>query len=525
MLLLLLHISGCSEHCTVLRTTPKCTAGSPEGKRAAREISRAARQPADALGRCADLAASAEKRLRAAPGDSGAREDYNFAVARIFEIIHEKKLRPWDAPVRARGRDGEWMFSFSRSASPGLDPRWQEITPADRYRFAGQYVKKRTLKAGLGAPLVVAGDESKAAAARFARGRLAYYGMTGLLRLDGRRCVLGAEDPLRTENVKFAGHTFPLAGDFTAPLALALAQENLTFFAMVRQLLPQKYADTTRIARLQPYDPSKIPVICVHGLIDSPATWVPTIIALRNDAEIRRRCQFLFFSYPSGYPVPFSAAIMRRQLDEFSALHPDHKKIVLIGHSMGGLISRILITDSGQKLWDACLPEPRNENALPAEARNAFADALIFRHRPEISRVIYVSTPHRGSTTASGWMGRIGTHLVRTPAHLTGGAAALESSTIPNSIETLSPDSVFVKTLSSIPTVPGVPCHSIMGDRGKGGNLDRTRPVKTDTYVPYWSSHLESARSELVVPSKHSAHQHEKAIAEIRRILLEHARR
>jgi pimeloyl-ACP methyl ester carboxylesterase len=216
---------------------------------------------------------------------------------------------------------------------------------------------------------------------------------------------------------------------------------------------------------------------------------------------------------------------MRRELDAMSRRHPGHKKIVLIGHSMGGLISRMMITDSGTKLWDACLPRAQGQHTVPAESRAALSEALIFRHRPEVSRVIYVSTPHRGSTAASGWMGRIGTHLVKTPGILAGNAAALESTVIPNSIETLSPENPFVKALSETPMVPGVPHHSIMGDRGLGGNPGRTGRVRTDGFVPYWSSHIDSARSELIVPSRHSAHQHEKAIAEIRRILLEHARR
>jgi hypothetical protein len=94
----------------------------------------------------------------------------------------------------------------------------------------------------------------------------------------------------------------------------------------------------------------------------------------------------------------------------------------------------------------------------------------------------------------------------------------------PNSIERLSPDDPFIRTFNTIPTVSGVPYHSIMGDRGKGGNKDRTKPVSNDSFVPYWSSHLDGAQSELVVPSRHSAHQNAKAIEEVRRILHEAAR-
>jgi hypothetical protein len=90
---------------------------------------------------------------------------------------------------------------------------------------------------------------------------------------------------------------------------------------------------------------------------------------------------------------------------------------------------------------------------------------------------------------------------------------------MPNSIATMSANDPFLKAINTIPTVTGVPYYSIMGDRGKGGNKDHTKPVSTDGYVPYWSSHLDGARSELVVPSNHSAHQSVEAIEEVRRIL------
>jgi len=89
---------------------------------------------------------------------------------------------------------------------------------------------------------------------------------------------------------------------------------------------------------------------------------------------------------------------------------------------------------------------------------------------------------------------------------------------IPNSVDTLAPNNRFVKAIQKTPIEP-VPYHVICGDRGKGGNLDQTPPVKSDGVVPYWSSHMDGAKSELVVPSSHSAHQNPQAIAEVKRIL------
>jgi pimeloyl-ACP methyl ester carboxylesterase len=502
----------------------------------ARELEVNRRHPATTLGHCLDWAAESERRLRNNPNDEDAREDYNFAAGRIFEMIHDAKLRPWDAPVRVQGGGGEWLLTFRNGTHTELDPVHQDMLPADRYDFHGTYVRTRKLKDGLGAPLVIGGMEQYTAqTARFAQGKHVYYGMTGLLRFEGRKCVLTTEDPLAVENVKLDGHSFPLAADFTAPLAIAVAQEKLTIFGLQRLLRPQKYADTARIAQLQPYDASKIPVICVHGLADSPSTWAPLISAMRSDPTIRRRCQFWFFSYPSGYPYPLSAAIMRKQLDAINARYPHHKKEVLIGHSMGGLISRTMITDSGMKLWNAYFEQPPEQLAVSAATRETLDSALIFKHRPEVSRVIYLSTPHRGSETAAGWIGKIGSRLVRAPTLLpniaketrnvtTPDARALKFGIMPNSIETLSPNNPFVKAINTIPPARGIPFHSIMGDRGKGGNRDRTKPMSTDGYVPYWSSHLDGARSEAVVPSGHSTQHNLQAIETIRQILLQDAR-
>jgi hypothetical protein len=94
---------------------------------------------------------------------------------------------------------------------------------------------------------------------------------------------------------------------------------------------------------------------------------------------------------------------------------------------------------------------------------------------------------------------------------------------LPNSIDTLAPNDRFLEAINAILLARGLPFHSIMGDRSKGGNKDRTPPVSSDGVVPYWSSHLNGALSELIVPSGHYAHQNPQAVEEVRRILKLHA--
>ena len=530
---LALPFAGCTPYCAVFETHAPRPVNTQDARRIAQALGRNPTHPEAALGACLDAASDAARRLRSAPDDSLARADYNFATGRIFAIIHDAKLEPWKTPVRVKGREGEWLLTFKNGTHTEVEPGKVRILPADRYKFLGTYIRTRTMKEGLGAPLVITGKQRDVAhAERFAQSDTAYYGMTGLLRFDGRNCVLTTEDPLAVERVPLGGRSFPLAADFTAPLALALAKERPFIFGWAQMLRPQKYAQTARIARLQPYDPAKIPVICVHGLMDSPMTWVPFLNTLRGDEAIRQRYQFWFYSYPSGFPYPHSAAIMREQLDEINRLHPDHKKEILIGHSMGGMINRIMMTDSGMKLWNAYFQQPPAQLAVSPETRKLLTDSLIFHSRPEVSRAVFISTPHRGSETAAGWLGKVGRWLVKVPDFVLRINAETRNlpdwtkiaDRTPNSIERLSPGDPFIRTINTIPTTSRVPYHSIMGDRGKGGNKDRTKPVSTDSFVPYWSSHLDGAQSELIVPSRHSAHQNEKAIEEVRRILHEAAR-
>ena len=252
------------------------------------------------------------------------------------------------------------------------------------------------------------------------------------------------------------------------------------------------------------------------------------INGLRADPEIRRRYQFWVYSYPSGYPYPYSAALFRKELDAVARAFPDRKGIVLIGHSMGGMISRLMVTDAGDKIWRKRFGKAPSETSIPGESRRLLEQSVIFNHRPEVRRVIFIASPHRGSELASNWIGRIATKLVRTPLFFATipiqaiNAAAVDASAqqlnrIPNSIDTLSPNNPFVQAVDKIPITPGIPFHTIEGDRGRGN-----APNSSDGVVPYWSSHLEGAQSELVVPSNHSAQLNPQAIAEVRRILRAH---
>jgi pimeloyl-ACP methyl ester carboxylesterase len=395
--------------------------------------------------------------------------------------------------------------------------------------LGGTFLDRRVTIDGIGAPAVAVGREERKDFEKTFATRRAYANVTALIRFSDHRAELEFFLPLQTERVSLGGHEYPLAADFTSAVFVGLSRERPERLGLARMIHPEKYSATTRLTRLQFYDPNRIPVIFVHGLQDTPASWTPMINALYEDPDIRRRYQFWVFSYPSGYPYPYSAALFRKQLDGVNKAFPDHKKIVLIGHSMGGIISRLMITDAGERLWHEYFGKAPAETNLPGNARSLLEESLIFNHRPEVSRVIYICAPHRGAPMGANIVGQIGTRLVRMPllvatvpfrvvaAATVHDPSAATLNRIPTSIDTLSPKNRFVKEIEKYPTTPGIPFHTIEGDRGRGD-----APNSSDGVVPYWSSHFPGARSELIVPSNHSAPRNRQAIAEVRRILKLH---
>jgi triacylglycerol esterase/lipase EstA (alpha/beta hydrolase family) len=534
-------LTGCTQYASVSEKKPqfrpvRSTLGALAGVEPGivKALTTQHREPLAALGEYLAAAETAAAQLARNPHDEAALEAYNFAVARVFSTLRDAKIDPWTQPLRVPSAGGDFVLTHKGDKRKNWNPALYEFIPADQFDVKGTYVRENTIKPGLGAPLVAVGKKVRDdAKAEFAESK-AYYGITAVARFEKRRVVIAFEDPLATETTMLAGHSYPLGANFTVPIAVMLAQQNPKKLELARVLRPGKYAETAKIVRLQPYDPKKTVVIVTHGLKDSPATWAPMLNALRGDPVIRERFQFWFYSYPSGYPYPYSAAIMREQLDAIEKRFPLQKKVVLIGHSMGSSISRLMITDSGDKLWLNVFGKPPEEVPLTGQSRKTLEEALIFRHRPEVGRVIFISGPHRGSELATNWIGRFSSSLVKAPNTLlkvgedmrkviTLDTSSLHLKRIPNSVDTLAPNNRFVKAINTVPLTPGIPYHSIMGDRGKGGNKDHTKPVSSDGVVPYWSSHLDGAQSELIVPSNHAAHQNSKAIAEVRRILRLHA--
>ena len=421
-----------------------------------------------ALGGYLASANSAYNELDRHPSNRAARDLYNFAVARCIEIIERTPLDPWTKPLPVPSPDGEYLLTTARHRGADRNPANYTIIPADSIVIGGTYFEKRTTIPGVGAPVVAIGREEKTDFRKSYTSRRLYAAATAIIRFQNHRAQSSLWSHSQPTSVTLDGHTLPLAADFSAPLAVGLVPERPDKLGLVRLLRPDKYADTARLTRLQPYDPNRTPVIFVHGLQDTPASWAPMINALRADPEIRRRYQFWVYSYPSGYPYPYSAALFRQELDGIARAFPHHKRIVLIGHSMGGMISRLMITDAGDKIWLGAFGKPPAQTPIYGRERQILEESLIFNHRTDVQRVIFMSTPHRGSDLASNWIGRIGASLVKMPLMIaTIPITAISAATtghggdtikrFPNSIDTLSPKNRFVARSEQTPDHAGHP--------------------------------------------------------------------
>ena len=458
-------------------------------------------------------------------GDDSAIPAYNYSVARLVEELERSGTDPWSGTITSTGTSG--TFRLKGSHPEDSKPLEHKLIPTDTLDFRGEIAEEQSKVDGLGAPVVEVGALDKLGRQKL-RDNLPLRNLTALVRFEGNLARLELVDPYQVERVSLDGRERRLAADYGAAIMLGMSEARVDKLGLVRLLRPTRYNDTANLNFMQPYDPKRIPVLFVHGLDSTPATFAPMYFKLLQDPEIRKNYQFWVFSYPSGYPYPYSASLLRRELDAVKRDYPGHRNMVIVGHSMGSLISRLMVTDAGEKLWIKAFGHRPSDTRFTGHSRDLLLKALVFEDRKEIDRAVFFSGPHRGSMLATNWVGRTASRLVKMPGLIadvrnvalsaaTADVAGLAMQNAPNSIGTLSPTNPFVVEINKIPIVSRVPYHSIMGDRGKGDT-----PDSSDGVVAYWSSHLDGAVSEKIVPSGHGSHENPEGIEEARRILLLH---
>lgn len=327
-------------------------------------------------------------------------------------------------------------------------------------------------------------------------------------------CDAALVDPNRVASVHTAYGELPVAMDLEAPLDATRATGPRWFEGLANLMRTDRFAGPGRIVFLEPYDPAKRPLVLVHGLMSTPRMWAPLVKALLADERIREGYQIWAFYYPTGQPVPLSALQLREALDEAARLHGPLKPMVLVGHSMGGILSRAQVSRIAPEEAERISP---GVSALPAD--NLARRALIFEPRTDVSRVVFQFTPHRGSRLAANSLASWGVRLIRLPEWLVGELAYYShhfpdarEGRLPTSIHGLSPDSRFLRALDK--TRPAVPVHTVVGNRRRGDLAS-----SSDGVVSYASAHLYFAESEIAVPTGHGGFAHPLAIQELRRIL------
>jgi Alpha/beta hydrolase family len=418
-----------------------------------------------------------------------------------------------------------------------------------RFIAAGEFEVRGLLNryrdAGIGAPLAAEVEPVDSGSSEAARKRIPpriKVPVTAFIRiaeprrgvLDGKlsaQLELYAADVASATNLE--GRRVPLENEPTAALALQLEGAPVWDF----ELAGFRFADKQQIfgdglIMMQPYHPGRIPVVLVHGTASSPARWADMINELTNDPSLRGRYQYWLFQYNTGQPILYSAMLLRRALQAVikdvdpSGTDAALRRMVIIGHSQGGLLAKLMTISSGNRFWENVSSVPFDEVEMPAQTRALLREAMFFTPVPTIKRVIFIATPHRGSYRASGWVLNIVNRLVRLPGTLVSqltdllaqpAFAELNMSRLPTSVDNMSPGHPFLRALNDLPIDPGIKAHSIIAVLGEG-------PVtgKTDGVVAYESAHIDGVESEKVVRSGHSTQGYPETIEEVRRILREH---
>jgi pimeloyl-ACP methyl ester carboxylesterase len=493
------------------------------------------------------------------PQYRGACDLYNGALESGLRLIaKDKQLKP-DSIQTINTADGSWDIECKLVGS-----RWSSQDIA-RFEFCSDYnvtgLKNQYRTHGLGVPMIAVRSgksyENEPVGAKYYPPNLSFP-LTAFLRplnpeeinpsknTARAQGVLELYDPLTTADMMVGYHRVPLESDLTTPLAYFLSNPQLDALATVGLLQPNallKQLDPSRpkpimgLYMVQPYEPGKIPVVLVHGLWSSPMTWMEMFNDLRSLPEIRNNYQFWFYLYPTGQPFWLSARDLRNDLAEVrKVLDPNRQEpaldqMVLVGHSMGGLISDLQTLPSGDDYWKLVSKEPLDQLKADPDIREKLRQTFYFEPNPSIRRVVTIGTPHRGSPFSKETTQWLLGKLINLPKMIVPEKIFRENPDafvngslieVKTSIDSLSPSSPILPVMLSAHRLPSVKYHNIVGDYAMPWYA-KPFEQEGDGVVPITSAKVDYAASEITVPADHTTvHAHPAAVLEVRRILLEH---
>jgi pimeloyl-ACP methyl ester carboxylesterase len=475
-------------------------------------------------------------------------EIYNAGLERIIRAAQSQDPIDPQGVIKLKVHGHEQVLQVALNDSPWTPADIHKIILASDYEVTGLATSRNQY--GLGVPLIGVRvtdpkKEERHGPERFFPDEMA-FALTAFMvpnsRLsdpgervdDARKCTLVLIDPVRQRTVGVAPNLIALETDLTTPLAYMWSRTDLEKFRWSGLLRPEQGLERANLLMIRPYERDKIPVVMVHGLISTPLAWIPMLNELLRDPEIQRKYQFMLYMYPTGVPMPIAAASLRDALSQAKmTFNPDGRDpmfdhMVLLGHSMGGLLSHFMTVSSGDQLWRLYSDRPFDEILGPKNVLDELRRLLIFEPLPFVSRVVFLATPHFGSDLSRGVVGRVGAGLINDPDYIAKQLYQLVKDNpdafdrrrfrrFPTSIETLDPSSPILKALRDMKPGPGVSYHSIIGSLRPGAVEEGT-----DGVVAYRSAHFDGVVSEKLVRSDHGVQKDGEAIREVLRILKLH---
>jgi hypothetical protein len=472
-----------------------------------------------------------------------AADIYNQALTRAAMVNQKPVFRGGNFKLPF----GDISIEFNESDLIWGGYRLTNFVPAADVEVRG--LRNRYRIPGIGAPLAASLEPVEDSAGKQSRipPRLRIP-VTAFLRLDEPRGALASGKlkgklefytPESARSVKIADVDVPIEYETTTALALTLEGAPVWDFEIAGFRSGDFTIGEGNLRRglfvLNPHQLGRTPLVLVHGTASSPARWAELVNELENDRRFWEKYEIWLFMYNTGNPVAYSALLLRDALVELIAeldpegKDPGLKNMVVMGHSQGGLLTKMLVIDSGMRLWPFSVPPERLD--VSDETRDLLTRGLILKPLPFVKEVIFVATPHRGSYQALGVLGNFASWLVNLPGRFTKfgvdvltlqkqGFVLGPFSGVPTSITNMNPNNRFIKSLAEIPIAEGVVAHSIIAVQGDGRLEDGD-----DGVVKYVSAHIDGVASEKVVRSDHSTQGHPETIQEVKRILFERTER
>lgn len=374
--------------------------------------------------------------------------------------------------------------------------------------------------------------------------------LTALVEPSGQSVleVIGSNDfdihmynPYRTDKVTLLGEDYPLAANFSASYGLWLAENQLNSVGYLNLLTRKNDASLPKLFMLQPYDPNKRVIIMLHGLASSPATWVNLTNDIFNDEALRDNYQVWQIFYPTNLPILENRYQIQKLIEaayqqtDPEGQHPASQNSVIISHSMGAVIARMLVSDddlstrldSLNDSHDKVIATTDDTPPIPVDRalsamlkktyeKEALSDRFDLNPLKQVDTVVFLSAPFRGTDYADRWFTRAVRRIIHLPLGLvqtvTDNLATIATQGdltqnplgalyLQNGASQLSDKSSFVQLTKDISIVPNVTYHSIIAnadtDIAEGLAELRASMVKQDLSV----ADSEDTDSEALTPA------------------------